>query len=678
MLSEAEPRRILLFGDSNVCQRQAELAGSEFGLRVPGRGERRGDGSWVAPAGPFPRSADGVRASSFPAHVDVAVVLVHDAGHQGLPEQDQDAILGALAEALGSEVVSVDASGPTDETFKNLLEALEVVFFTDGDGNSENDSASSSDKAGSNSEPKNRAKEQLTDTELFGPLLGPSDAPSAGHSASSLLASLASQERTAFGPLHLSRVMHFSLASRGFATPTPIQLAAAKALHSGESAILHAETGSGKTLSFLLPLLQALIDRDGGLGASPPCSLVLVSPTRELAAQTFREVQALLPGADRRDAGNHPLAHLLDGGRTDQRLAAVVVGTAKQLAQRLAPPQRGRDGDRELDARVGTLVLDEVDRLFALPGKYSTLQEQERRNRHPRPSLVLLDAAVRRNPKLQVVAVSATVGRHLRRELGRIIRPNDVKEGVPVLRPTADPPAELSVEAMTVAEARAALERRGVPVKAKVLKADLVAQLVALLREEHGQSPWSAPTGSRAVTVPSCIAHSYIPLREASLDAKVQALLVALTLQPPRSPLIFLPDGTSVEGVVQALQRGGFPQSMGLEDALTRRCSDLYTNALKSREKGLLDAAAPLKPLPLLVACESAARGLHLDGVDVVYVLARPKNADEYVHLAGRTGRCGVAGRVVSVVSYTEAAALHSWSTQLNFALDRVAGIDLE
>lgn len=78
----------------------------------------------------------------------------------------------------------------------------------------------------------------------------------------------------------------------------------------------------------------------------------------------------------------------------------------------------------------------------------------------------------------------------------------------------------------------------------------------------------------------------------------------------------------------------------------------------------------------ILVASESTARGLHFDDVDTVFVLCRPTSADEYLHLAGRTGRCGLSGQVVTIVSYKEVAALKTWAKQLSFELTKIDGVE--
>lgn len=63
----------------------------------------------------------------------------------------------------------------------------------------------------------------------------------------------------------------------------------------------------------------------------------------------------------------------------------------------------------------------------------------------------------------------------------------------------------------------------------------------------------------------------------------------------------------------------------------------------------------------------SGMRGLHLQDVEYVIVTVPPKTMDEYLHVAGRTGREGnsVSGTVVTLVNYDELKRLQSWQTPL-------------
>ena len=91
-----------------------------------------------------------------------------------------------------------------------------------------------------------------------------------------------------------------ALASRGVSAPTPIQTAAIPRALEGESLVLHAETGSGKSLAFIVPALTRL--GLAGLDQLPPPDelpgrVLLVAPTRELAVQLANEAALVTPAA---------------------------------------------------------------------------------------------------------------------------------------------------------------------------------------------------------------------------------------------------------------------------------------------------------------------------------------------------------------------------------------------
>ncbi|MGD9600153.1 MAG: DEAD/DEAH box helicase [Steroidobacteraceae bacterium] len=83
-----------------------------------------------------------------------------------------------------------------------------------------------------------------------------------------------------FNDLGLAPGLLRAVADKGYDTPTPIQLRAIPPLLAGRDVLASAQTGTGKTAAFVLPLLQALGERQG----RAPRALVL-TPTRELAAQ---------------------------------------------------------------------------------------------------------------------------------------------------------------------------------------------------------------------------------------------------------------------------------------------------------------------------------------------------------------------------------------------------------
>merc|ERR1712151_1061059 len=67
----------------------------------------------------------------------------------------------------------------------------------------------------------------------------------------------------------------------------------------------------------------------------------------------------------------------------------------------------------------------------------------------------------------------------------------------------------------------------------------------------------------------------------------------------------------------------------------------------------------------LYLTNEDSIRGLHFSSLDLVITLGKPISPDEYIHIAGRTGRAGCKGCVLNIVSYPHAAKLTSWNNML-------------
>ncbi len=144
---------------------------------------------------------------------------------------------------------------------------------------------------------------------------------------------------------------------QGWDTPTPVQAVAIPAALAGRDVLASAQTGSGKTAAYALPLLQRLVAH-AAIGKRRPQALVLV-PTRELAAQVGETLQQLtepLPAPVRLSVlyggvSINPQLMALRGG------ADVVVATPGRLLDVL-----DHNGLRLDD--IHTLVLDEADRLL--------------------------------------------------------------------------------------------------------------------------------------------------------------------------------------------------------------------------------------------------------------------------------------------------------------------------
>ena len=92
---------------------------------------------------------------------------------------------------------------------------------------------------------------------------------------------------TSFEEMPISDKVQRAVADQGWETPTPIQALALPELLKGEDVVGLAQTGSGKTAAFAIPLIESLDRKPRGVQA-----LVLV-PTRELASQAATEISGL-------------------------------------------------------------------------------------------------------------------------------------------------------------------------------------------------------------------------------------------------------------------------------------------------------------------------------------------------------------------------------------------------
>src|SRR5580692_4334530 len=95
-----------------------------------------------------------------------------------------------------------------------------------------------------------------------------------------------------FASLGLSDALLRAVADAGYSQPTPIQLQAIPAVLNGGDLLAGAQTGTGKTAGFTLPILQRLSEAPApAAGAKRPVRALILTPTRELAAQVEESVR---------------------------------------------------------------------------------------------------------------------------------------------------------------------------------------------------------------------------------------------------------------------------------------------------------------------------------------------------------------------------------------------------
>jgi ATP-dependent RNA helicase RhlE len=155
-----------------------------------------------------------------------------------------------------------------------------------------------------------------------------------------------------FETFNLHPTILAGIRAQGYTAPTPVQLQSIPPIMQGRDLIGLAQTGTGKTAAFVLPVLQRLIHSPRGQVRS-----LIISPTRELAEQTCETINEL-----GRNTGLHAIS-IYGGVSMDQQIR----GLRRGVELVVACPGRLLDhllkGTLNL-SQVEVLVIDEADRMF--------------------------------------------------------------------------------------------------------------------------------------------------------------------------------------------------------------------------------------------------------------------------------------------------------------------------
>ena len=240
-----------------------------------------------------------------------------------------------------------------------------------------------------------------------------------------------------FADLGLNPKLLAALAREGYTTPTPIQTQAIPLLLAGRDLLGLAQTGTGKTAAFLLPILHKLAARRRP--AAPRCANVLIlAPTRELASQIAQSIAAY--------------------GRNLGATHTVVFGGVSQFHQ-VAAMRRGVDflvatPGRLLDlidqghidlSKTDTLVLDEADHMLDM-GFVKPIRQAVAMLPTDRQTLLFsatmpdtiasLAGSLLRNPARVEVTPQATAVERI----GQSVMFTDAKNKLPLLKMLVKPP----------------------------------------------------------------------------------------------------------------------------------------------------------------------------------------------------------------------------------------------
>ena len=217
-----------------------------------------------------------------------------------------------------------------------------------------------------------------------------------------------------------------ALQEAGYTEPTPIQAAAIPQIMEGHDLIGIAQTGTGKTAAFVLPMLAKLVEKSGGV-SKPGIRTLILAPTRELAAQIEENVRAYAKHLPLR------MATVFGGVGERPQIEALRAGVELIIATpgRLLDLMKQRFGDF---TGLQFLVLDEADRMLdmgflpdirrivkAMPKKRQTLlfsatlsKEIETLTHEFQQSPKLIEIGRRANPAETVTQLVYEISKHLK------------------------------------------------------------------------------------------------------------------------------------------------------------------------------------------------------------------------------------------------------------------------
>lgn len=366
-----------------------------------------------------------------------------------------------------------------------------------------------------------------------------------------------------FADLGLSDCLLRAIKDEGYDTPTPVQQKAIPAILSGRDVMAAAQTGTGKTAAFTLPLLQNLAA--GEHASSNSVRALVLTPTRELAAQVGESVAVYGQHLSLRSTvvfGGvkiNPQMKKLRGG------VDVLVATPGRLLDLYSQ-------NAIHFSKLEVLVLDEADRMLDMGfiddiSKIMSLLPKRRQN----------------------LLFSATFSNDIRRLVGGILH---------------DP---IQVEA----NPRNAAAKS---VKQAVFEVDKVRK-------------------------PALLSHL---IRRDGWD---QALVFTLTKH-------------GADRLTSQLEQDGITAIAIHGD----KSQGVRTRALAKFKAG---------EVRILVATDVAARGLDIEQLSYVVNFDLPKVAEDYVHRIGRTGRAGLSGEAISLVSADEVKLLVAIETVIQQRITR-------
>ncbi|PSL04528.1 DEAD/DEAH box helicase [Cecembia rubra] len=354
-----------------------------------------------------------------------------------------------------------------------------------------------------------------------------------------------------FSDLGLSPILVKAIQEANYEAPYPIQIEAIPAILQKRDVLGLAQTGSGKTASYILPILEEFQKKEVNKSRSVP--VLVIVPTRELAAQVEEVVRLFSKHLPRKiksaavfgGVSINPQMMKLNG--TD-----ILVATPGRLLDLISK-------NAISISELTTLVLDEADKVLSLGFK---LEVDEILNRLPK--------------KRQNILFSATMDEAVEGLIDKLLK-NPVK-------------IEIQTEEVTP---------------------ELIAQTAYLVDPER-----KGPL-----------------LRHLIKEGNWQQVLV------------FASSIRTADNLTTKLNKHGI-QAMALHGD---KSQGARTEALRLFKGG---------KLRVLVATDLAARGIDIEALPHVVNFELPRSPKDYIHRIGRTGRAGIEGEAISLITEEDR---HHW-----------------
>ncbi|KAF8686452.1 helicase superfamily c-terminal domain [Rhizoctonia solani] len=460
--------------------------------------------------------------------------------------------------------------------------------------------------------------------------------------------------------------------------PTQVQGRLIPAIMQGHDIILMDETGSGKTFGSVLALLPEIARPHTGI------TTLYIVPHRDLAYQIESWCQKLVTSQPSTSIDPSTVVRVIARPNTTPQIFAqirnnpprILVSTPGALVDAMT------SGQLQLKTTLRRIIVDEVDEVMKIPLRYHKVQL---RNYHTPEAAQAIDKLLRlmwegRRPKPQMVMMSATLTLHVRSWLfkqngwmsERVVRIHGIQEKIESGEFESSERTLVTHSAVVVeadgrlrnlneedqeADSSSEEGERG------ILSGDPEAILGLLDREGDGATLGSRP--GPTYQLPTRLAKG-ITLPPSILEA----VATSVALDVSHRALLVIPNGVSIGPVVEALRELGVEaRTLNLKDEIEHVSNRLEneqevhskpSSATTSSDRSLAeDEGEDFVSNPtLLVATTTAVRGIDIPTLSHVYIVGGLESEEIYRHVAGRAGRFGMPGTVISFVGADEAEKL--------------------